>query len=524
MEKREYDRKQFISTLTKIGHGDLNAYLRDGMLAADSEPEFFAHFIAWNEIKGRVRDSKVAYPVIALRSVSKTERDLAENAVAHLMKLSPRDLVRAYDFSKKLTNEGRPIKAGFRRMLEQGLRDYLQAREDHFRWWERTVLQHRDSMKRLYRLSHKRPSPRAQAILFDNEYPANSIFAKVAALRSMTPKEAAGVILSEKIPFEVAVGAVAKIKDPDIVLALLEGMTGNQIVTNSKMLERLGVKQNPALNAAYQAALKRASTDKKLNVLKTSRITNRSTANDATATMDWMQAMPMNAGPTTLYAAAASIDTDPIGDDMREDLLQLQAHATKQLGSIEGDWLVLGDMSGSMSHSVELAKKVASLITERVKGKVWLIFFNTYPTAYDVTGKTYFQIEEMTRHIRAGGGTSIGCGVDYIMKKGESVDGIAIISDGGDNTHPMFGPTYRKYAEQLGKEPTVYWFNVSGDHDSLSNQVPGVIEKIDMRHGKVDYYSLPNVIATLRTNRYSMVDEIMGVPLLKMTDALRKEN
>lgn len=519
MEKREYDRKQFISTLTKIGHGDLNAYVHQGLLAAEAEPEFFAHFIAWNEIKGKVRDSKVAYPVIALRSVSKSERDLAENAVAHLMKLSPRDLVRAYEFSKKMTAEGHPVKSGFRRMLEQGLRDYLQTREDHFRWWERTALQHRDSMKRLYRISHKRPSPRAQAILFDGEYPENSIFAKVAALRTMTPKEAAGVILTEKIPFEVAVGAVAKIKDPDIVLALIEGMTGNQIVNNSKMLERLGVKQNPMLNAAYQAAIKRAGTDKKLNVLKTSRITQRTNSgvsgqsvmlSDASATMDWME--------------VKSIDTDPIGEDMKEDLRQLQAHATKMLGNIEGDWLVLGDSSGSMHTSIELAKKVASLITERVKGKVWLIFFNTVPTAYDVTGKTYFQIEEMTRHIRSGGGTSIGCGVDYLLKKGESVDGIAIISDGGDNTHPMFGPTYRKYCEKMGKEPTVYWFKVTGDYAALAQQVPGVIEEIDMTHGKVDYYSLPNVIATLRTNAYSLVDEIMGVPLLKMTDALRKDN
>lgn len=523
MEKRDYDRKQFISTLTKIGHGDLSAYIHQGTLAAQAEPEFFAHFIAWNEIKGKVRDSKVAYPVIALRNVSKSERDLAENAVAHLMKLSPRDLVRAYEFSKKLTQSGHPIKAGFRRMVEQGLRDYLQAREDHPRWLERSMLQHRESMKRLYRISHKKPHGMAQAVLFDRHYPPHTIFYLVSKLKDMTPKEAASAILSQKIPFEVAVGAVSKIKDPDIVLALIEGMTGNQIVNNSKMLERLGVKQNPALNAAYQAAIQRAGKDKKLNVLKTSRITGQSRAvnldaSATMATMDWMEAaVPMRGG--------LSIDNDPIGADMQEDLKQLQAHATKMLGGIDGDWLILGDASGSMNMSIELAKKVASIITERVKGKVWLIFFNTVPTAYDVTGKTYFQIEEMTKYVRAGGGTSIGCGVDYLMRKGESVDGIAIISDGGDNTGPLFGPAYRKYAEQLGKEPTIYWFKVSGDYGNLESQVPGAIETIDMTHGKVDYYSLPNVVTTMRTNRYSLVDEIMGVPLLKMADALvRKDN
>jgi hypothetical protein len=70
----------------------------------------------------------------------------------------------------------------------------------------------------------------------------------------------------------------------------------------------------------------------------------------------------------------------------------------------------------------------------------------------------------------------------------------------------------------------VYWFDVPGDGDALTHQLPGVIEKFDMKHGQIDYYSLPNIITTLRTNKYSMVDEIMGVPLLKMADALRKEN
>lgn len=516
MEQREYDRKQFISTLMKIGHGKLDAYIKDGLLASEAEPELFAHFIAWNEIKGKVRDSKVAYPVIALRSVSKSDRDLAENAVAHLMKLSPRDLVRAYDFNKQLTGEGRAIKSGYRRMLEQGLRDYLQAREDHPKWWERTTLQHRESMKRLYRISHKRPSDRAQKILFEGKYPANSVFAKVANLKNMTPQEAASVILSEKIPYEVAVGAVAKIKDKDIILALLEGMTGNQVVTNSKMLDRMGVKKDPVLNAAYQAALNRAKSDKKLNVLKADQMLERKGPGGQSVGSYMMYA----ASPTSL-----SVSLPPPSEEMQADLQQLQAHATKMLGGIEGDWLILGDCSGSMSQSVELAKKVAALITEQVKGKVWLIFFNTYPTPFDVTGKTFFQIQEMTQRIRSGGGTSIGCGLDYIKANGHEVDGIVIVSDGGDNTHPMFGTAYKSYCEKIGRQPTVYFYDVGGDYDSLMPQLPGVIEKFDLRHGKVDYYSLPNTIATLRTNKYSMIDEIMATPLLKMVDAIvRKEH
>lgn len=488
MEQRAYDRRKFISTLMKIEHGKLEGFITDGLQASQAEPELFAHFIAWNQIKGKVRDSKVAYPVIALRGVSKTDRDLAENAVSHLMQLSPRDLVRAYDFSKQMTQKGMSLTMESRRFLTVALHEYLEKRQQNRLWFDKTVLQHRSSMKRLYRISHHKPTDYADGILFKGNYPPGSVFAKVAGLRDMTAKEAAATILTLKLPFEVVVGAV-NIKDQNILLALIEGMTGNQVVTNSKMLEKLGVKNDPILNAAYQSALERAKSDKRLNVLK------------------------------------AGVAAEASGGNMEADLLNLQARATRQqLGGIEGDWLILGDCSGSMSASVELAKKIASLITERVSGKVWLIFFNTVPTPFDVTGKNFFQIQEMTKRIMAGGGTSIGCGLDYLKARNEEVDGIVIVSDGGDNTHPLFGASYRTYSQKFDKEPTVYFFDLPGEGDNLTHQLSGGIEKFDMRHGKVDYYSLPNIISTLRTNRYSLVDEIMATPLLKMEDVFKRRD
>lgn len=466
----------------KIEHGNLDGYTRDGDLAAHAEPELFAHFIAWNQIKGKVRDSKVAYPVIGLRGAAR-DRELAENAVAHLMLLSPRDLVRAHDFHVKLSKSGMRPAAPFKRLLRDGIHAYLRAREQNKGWWDRTVLQHRDSMKRLYRISNHPPDAYTQKILFENQYPSGSIFAKVAGLKSMTPKEAASTILTQRIPFEVVTGALSNIKDTNILLALLEGMTGNQVVTNSKMLQKLGVMQDPMLKAAYDAALARAKDDKKLNVLKAGRAAEEFQA-------------------------------------MAPELLNLQAQATKkQLGGIEGNWLILGDCSGSMSESVELAKKVASLITEQVKGKVWLIYFSTTPIPFEVTGKTYFQIHDMAKRIMAGGGTSIGCGLDYLLARNEEVDGIVIISDGGDNTNPLFHTSYQKYTKHFDKEPTVYHLNVQGESNTLGQWAKheGIqIEEFDMRHGKIDYYSLPNVISTLKTNRYSLVDEIMSVPLLTM--------
>lgn len=487
-EQQLYSRNKLVAALLKIKHGDLSLYIPEGLAAAKADPDVLAHFIAWNHKNGKVRDAKVALPPLALRGLNSQDVDLAENAVSHMLSLSPRDLVRSYDFSKSLTSQGNNITGGHRRLLETGLKRYLEARESSTKWFDKTTLQHRRSMKQLYRLSHKKPSAHAQAILFECNYPKHSVFAKVAALKSLGAKEAAGVILEYDIPFEVAVGAVAKAKDKDIVLALIEGMTGNQIITNTQMLQRLGVMTDPALKSAYEKALERAKSDKRVETLKSGVASKKAQGKAAT------------------------------------QLAELQEIKKTQLGGIEGDWLVLGDRSGSMQNAIEVARQVAGIIASCVTGSVHLIFFDTTPIHFDVTGKTYDQIVQDTRRVGAGGSTSIGCGLDYIRSRGIVVNGIAIASDGGENASPMFADVYRKYCASLSIEPPIYLFHTDGDTDALSSNLnrAGIpLEKFELGRA-VDYYSLPNIVKTLRANRYALYDEIMETPLLKFNDVFKR--
>ena len=96
MEKTDVTRNQIVNQILKVGHGDLSIYEDIGLRAVQTEPELFGHLIAWNQIKGEVRDSKVALPVIALRG--QHDEELFENAAAHLCLLDPRNLVRAVKF------------------------------------------------------------------------------------------------------------------------------------------------------------------------------------------------------------------------------------------------------------------------------------------------------------------------------------------------------------------------------------------------------------------------------------------
>jgi hypothetical protein len=484
-------KNQILTELTKSPHGKLSEYVNIGRQAALTESEFFAHLISWNHIKGQIRDSKVALPVVALTTAG-FPAELRENALAHLALLDPRNLVRAIRFSREIREPGKSGKNAINKMVKR----YLEARVASRAWFDKNAVQHRRSLKELYALTHLKPSESANVILFGRgtdkvakPYPRGSVFEAISQLKDMSPSEAAGTILNRKIPFLIAKGALgAKAKDPDIVLALINQMSATELVTNSKMLQKLGVRTNPALRGAYEAALGKAGTSKQ-NTLKTSRA-----------------------------AEALSAGED---DGLAEKLRALQEKQINALGGIDGSWLILADKSGSMSQAIEAARQVAATLARFVKGEVHLVFFDTAPRYVRATGKTLEQIKAETWLITAGGGTSVGCGLVYAIEKGLVFDGIAIISDGGENTAPLFPDTYARMVKATDRLLPVYLYQCSGEHNNLSPRMAqsGLdVQTFDLRGSKMDYYSLPALVQTMRVNRYSLVDEIMETPLLTLDE------
>jgi len=482
-------KNQIISELTRSEHGDLQKYVPTGRAAAAQEPEFYAHLIAWDAVKGQIRDAHVALPVISL-GTENFPQDFVENSLAHLALLRPRDFLRAYRFGLNLK-----LRSKARKTLNVLTAEYLHDLEANKGRWDRTAVQHRRTLKELYALAHVKPSARAQRVLFLGNYPPGSVFEKIAALRSMSAIEAAGTIMECRIPFLVAIGALgAKAKDKDLVLALIERMSPAELVTNTKMLQKLGVNTDPVLRVAFDEAVTRASKSKKVT-LKTTR-------------------------------AAEQLEDE----GLRAKVVALQEKQLQNLGGIEGNWLVLGDKSGSMSEAIETARQVAGILTKMVKGRVSLVFFDSEPQFLDVTGKTYEQIKAATKAIYANGGTSIGCGLKSAMARKAEIDGIAVISDAAENTPPYFVNEYAQLTKELGKDVPVYLYRCGnsqpygGDTDlAESFKRHGLyLAEFDVRKG-VDFYSLPNLVATMRTNPYSLADEIFATPLLTLKDVLKED-
>jgi len=513
-------KNQILSDLSKSPHGKLEEYIPVTQEAARREPEFLSHLIAWNQLKGQIRDSKVALPVISLCSPEFTDSDFIENSLAHVALQGPRELERAFRFALELRKTHPwPGRSKTIRSLQGLIGDYLHNREANWHRWERAAVQHRQTLKALYALAHVKPCPLADAILFGTSkkhpdkmpVPKGSIFDIITHLKDMTPIEAAGEIIGRKIPFLVAVGALGKMaKETDLVLALINGMTPTELVTNTKMLEKLGIKTNPALRGAYEAAIAKAGTSKKATF-------------------------------KTTVAADAVED-----EGLKAKLQALQEKQIKTLGGVEGNWAVLGDKSGSMSSTIEASRQVAATLARMVKGNVYLVFFDTSPRFINATGKTYDELLKETSKVRADGGTSIGVALQYLLDAKLEVDGIAVVSDAKENQNPAFTAVYARYAEFVGKQPPVYLyrcgpeyrshliprlrmlnatsFRFSGDMDLQDSMKLAELDLQEFVLGdSIDHYALPNLVQTMRVNRYSILDEIMAVPLVTLKEVFKSE-
>lgn len=479
-------RQQVFSLLAKSPHGKLDEYFPVGSQACREDPEFFSHLIAWNGIKGEIRDAKVALPIVALATMRNGDSvpEFVDNAEAHLALLPPRDLLR-----------GARAKQGRMRSVRRLVEKYLRAKESNAKSWDRMALQHRGSLKELYALFHVAPSPRANRILFQRQYPDKSVFADVARLKDMSPLEAAGTIVDRKIPFLIAVGALGpKAKDKDVLIALIDKMTPAQLTNNMKKLERLGVKNDPALKAALEQALSKAR---------------------------------MGKGSALKLTKAV----ESLGDDELREKARAVQEAKLSRASVEGDWAVLCDRSNSMEAALPVALQIAAILARMAAGKVHLVFFSSEPQYLDVTGLTLEQIQKATRYMRVSGATSIGCGLNYLLANGIQVDGIAIVSDAQENTPPHFAGVMEQYSKAHSKQVPVYLYRLQAamhgylDRDlAQSMSERGLdLSEFDLQRQNIDYHSLPNLVQTMRTNRYSLIDEVMAAPLLRLEDVLRGE-
>jgi len=476
-----------LSHLMTPAHGTLETYIAPARQALATHAPFVAHALAWNRRHGTIRDVQTALPVLTLAAPGQSDPlPYRDQALALLACLSPRDLVTAWAFGKVVG-----LRSHARRRLRTTTHAYLRAREACEPWWDRTALQFKARFKALYVLSHTKPDLRAQAWLFGGQAPRGSVFARLQQCAQWEADEVAGFLRAEEIPALVAEGYLShRLQEPAILAAMLDRYTPAQLLRRRKAIQRWGGDAVAMTRGALQAATARSTQQRQRGLGETLRQAQEAGADDAGLTAEL------------------------------ETIAEAQL---EQAAGIEGNWLWLIDISGSMTTAMEPGCRLAAYVARQTRGQVWLCFFNHEPYFREVTGQSYAAIQAIGQTMTANGGTSIGCGLAAALERQWRLDAIGIVSDGGERHLPSFVEAYARYSAWAQKQVPVYLYRVAGqDPDWLSGpcQSAGIPYQV-FPLTTVDQVSLESLAQTMRTQRYSLLDEIMATPLVTLEQALR---
>jgi hypothetical protein len=471
MQTQERDlRLDMLNSLLTTPHRQLEkvAEVHKEMVARD--PLFYGHLAVWYQRNGDVRDHKEVFVGNLLVSDVPEHRDAG---FMLLQEFPPYQVVRSVDFMKQRLGK-------VPRSARTAVTRYLRAREQSNTFFDRAALRNRKAMKHLYATLHIKPGARADRVLFKDAPPEDSVaFALKRLAKATTSVEQAQIIVEHGLPYTVAVGAIRQIT-PTVLVALIAAMTPQETINNLKSLKARGAFNHPEVKQLIEAKLEKAQTDARVSVFK-----------------------------ARVAAEVAELDAETAARLERVTDAQV-----KQRGKITRPTALLVDKSGSMEHAIEVGKRIAALISGLAEAGLVVYAFDTIPYPVQAQGTNLSDWERAFNLTKAGGGTSIGCSLEAMRRKGQRVEQILIVTDEGENTAPYFAEVYEAYRRELNVAPDVLIVRVGQCSGWLERQLQGKQVNVSTFTFAGDYYALPNLIPLLtRPSRLELLLEILETPL-----------
>ncbi len=476
MNKAERDlRLEMLNSLLTTPHRKLEQVAEIHQLIIELDPLFYGHLAVWYQRNGDVRDHKEVFVAHLLTSNLTEHRDAG---FMMLQEFPPYQVARVVDFMKQHRNK-------MPRSARTAVQQYLKRRESNPTLFDRAALRGRKAMKHLYASLHIKPSERANAILFLDRPPVGSLAEVLKQLaKAESAAEQARLIVEFNLPYAIAIGAIKQLT-PTVLVALINSMTPQEVINNLKSLQAKGAMDHPEVKALIDAKLEEATTGARVAAFK-----------------------------AQVAANAADLD-----DDTLARLEKVTNEQVKRRGVITRPTALLVDKSGSMQNAIELGKRLAALISGITQADLFVYAFDNIPYPVTAQGQELTDWERAFQHINAGGGTSIGCGLEAMRKKRQIVDQIIIVTDEGENAAPYFGEVYKTYCRDLAVMPNVLIVRVGGYCSWLENQLKGQQAPVETFTFAGDYYSLPNLVPLLtRPSRLDLLMEILDTPLPVRTD------
>ena len=471
MNNTERDlRLEMLNSLLTTPHRQLEQVAEIHKLIVELDPIFYGHLAVWYQRNGDVRDHKEVFIAHLLTS------DLTEHRNAGfvmLQELPPYQVARVVDFMKQHRNK-------LPRSARTAVQRYLKVRESNPALFDRAALRGRKAMKHLYASLHIKPGERANAILFRDAAPVGSLAEVMKQLAIATsPAEQARLIVEFKLPYTIAVGAIQQLT-PVVLVALIHSMTPQEVINSLKSLQARGAMDHPEVKKLIDSKLEAAQKSDRVSAFK----------------------------------ARVAADLTELDAETAAKLEKVTNEQVKRRGTITRPTALLVDKSGSMESAIALGKRLAAMISGVTQADLFVYAFDTIPYPVTAQGKELTDWERAFQHIRAGGGTSIGCGLEALRKRKQIVDQIIIVTDEGENTAPYFGEVYKTYCRELAVLPNVVIVRVGGYCEWLETQLKQQQAPVDTFTFAGDYYSLPNLVPLLcRPSRLDLLMEILDLPL-----------
>lgn len=472
-------REALIQSFLEASHGDLGSLKAHHQRALERDPGLYAPLSRWYQKHGTLRDH---HELFAAHLVNSSDAEFRQHAQVLVQPMRVYQLARVVRYSKEVLGK-------CSRSLRSAVQFYLRRRERDPLWFDECVLRDRRNLRYLYATLHIRPDERSQEVLFHDRPPADSRLRVVKRLQTLRhdPQAQADLIRQHRIQFTTAQGAAGDLTPP-LLMALVDVMTPQQVINHLGFLQRRGALGHPTLRQQVMAKIDLARQDSRVHDAKGLR-------------------------------ALSGLEDDP---ELRRRVLEMSQERLRQRGRLTKPTLLLVDKSGSMQVCIEIGKMLACLCSTIADAPLYVEAFDSESFTLRAAEPTFEAWERAFRHIKADGWTSLGAPLAKLRE--ENFDQILLISDGVENTQPLFCAELERYQRERGKTVTVLWVKVGQGTGTTSLEESAVRHRIGLKTipFRGDYYNLPNLVPMLcgqqADQKETMLGQVLDCPLYTRED------
>ncbi len=467
-------RTALIDAFMVASHGDLKSLGAIHDRAMTEDPLLYGPLARWYQDHGAIRDHNELFVAHSLVS---PYPELRENGLVLLQRLRPYQVARVVRYLKETVKN-------LTRIARTAVKIYLQRREEVPEWFDECVIRDQKSMKYLYATLRIKPGPRAEETLFQQKPPEDS---RVAVARSLyrwrnEPAHQAELIRKHHIQFTTARGAIANYT-PSVLEALVEVMTPPQLITNLSFIEKRGGLAHERIRRTVLGKLEQAVTESRVAEFKA-------------------------------LVALQKVSPDP---HLADKMMEMVGQRLRGRGRIKAHTALLVDKSGSMQECIEIGRLLAALCSTICDSELDVEAFDSHSFTVKPDGTGFKAWAEAFRRIRAAGATSIG--VSLAKLKDRPIEQVVLVSDGEENTQPLFLKELKALEERQNRSVKVIWIRVGGTGKAFWDELVRAGVNLTVINFTGDYYNLPSVVPMLCAGEHrQLVDEVLACPLYQRGD------